>query len=84
MGKDNIDNLTAKENIDLVTSEDSKGNSVPKGQDKSEATTTFIQYYMKSLSMPSIGHKVILENVGTLLTKKEEEVSYLWTNPKNL
>lgn len=39
---------------------------------------------MKSLAMPSINHKIILENTAPLLTKETSEVSFLWTNTKNL
>lgn len=39
---------------------------------------------MKSLAMPSINHKIILENIAPLLTKETSEVSFLWTNTKNL
>ena len=83
LGKDNLASLASKENIDIVVDENES--TVTTGNNKKiEDNTSFIQYYMKSLSMPSVCHKLILENVSNLLKQDNPDTSFLWTNSKNL
>lgn len=83
LGKENLASLTSKENIDIIVDENESALTTGNTK-KTDDNTSFIQYYMKSLSMPSVNHKLILENVSNLLKQDNPDTSFLWTNSKNL